>query len=299
MKQTTAKPFLKWAGGKNQLIQLIDQRIPKELNSGNRFNYIEPFIGGGAILFWILQKYKNIDYAVINDINSDLTNAYEVVKANPDGLIKELKKIEKEFYSLNSLELKKQFYLEKRTNFNEDTNDKLFKTSILIFLNKTCFNGLYRVNSKNKFNVPYGNYTTPKICDTENIIEVSKVLQDVIILNGDYEKVLNHSNTDSFIYLDPPYKPISNTSSFNSYSKESFNDNEQVRLSMFCENLSRQNIKWLLSNSDPKNTDSENNFFENLYQKNGNSIQRINAKRMINSKKDGRGDIFELLISNY
>jgi len=291
-----AKPFLKWAGGKTQLIDSISLSLPKNIEDFD--TYIEPFIGSGAIMFWFLKKYPHFKKAVINDINTDLINVYISIKECPYQLIEELAHMQDEYYCLNSEEERKHYFLNKRTSFNEDISiDGLKKSAIFIFLNRTCFNGLYRVNSKNKFNVPFGKYLKPKILDKETILADSDILQKVIILNGDYSEIYNHISGRTFVYLDPPYKPLSETASFNSYSFEAFNDEEQYRLFRFCELLNENNINWLLSNSDPKNTDKYNNFFDNLYQ--NFNIERVEARRNINSNASKRGKINEILINNY
>lgn len=294
-----AKPFLKWAGGKRQLITEIESALPKNIHKKNELTYIEPFIGSGAIMFWFLQKFKNVRKAVINDINGDLTKAYTIIKEEPYLLIDSLSLIQSKYYSLKDDEDRKSFFLEKRDEFNSRHLSYLDNTALLIFLNRTCFNGLYRVNSKNHFNVPFGKYDKPKICDPETIIADSTVLQRVTILNGDYKETLKHATKDTFFYFDPPYKPISKTSSFNSYAKDTFDDAAQIRLKNFCDELSVKNYQWLLSNSDPKNTNPNDNFFDDLYSGNTISIRRVKAKRSINSDSSKRGEIHELLISNY
>jgi len=285
------KPFLKWAGGKTKLIKDIQSSLPENFSDFN--TYIEPFVGGGALLFWILKTYPNIKRAIVNDINKDLTDAYNIVKHRPKELIEELKILNNRYLN----EDKSSLFYEIRKKFNSRNNNDLIQTSYLIFLNKTCFNGLFRVNSKNEFNVPFAKMENPKICDEKNIIDVSNVLQNVVILNGDYTKTIDYANEHSFFYFDPPYKPISKSSSFNSYSVDSFDDSEQNRLKEFCDRLNNKRIKWILSNSDVKNINPEDNFFDELY-KNYN-INRVLMKRTINSNASKRGGIFELLIKNY
>jgi DNA adenine methylase len=294
-----AKPFLKWAGGKGQLIAAIEAALPRELFARKDITYIEPFIGSGAILFWILRRYPAIKNAVINDINEDLVKAYTTIKYEPENLIKALQEIQNEYYQLANEEDRKSFFLEKRSLFNARHLNELDNTALLIFLNRTCFNGLYRVNSSNGFNVPFGKYTNPKICDEKTIMADSNLLQRVTILHGDYQETLKYSTKNTFFYFDPPYKPISKTASFNSYAKDSFNDAEQIRLKEFCDVLSSKNYNWLLSNSDPKNIDPEDHFFDELYASPTNYIDRVKARRAINSNAAKRGEIFEILISNY
>lgn len=293
------RPFLKWAGGKGQLITAIDAALPENLKTNKKLTYIEPFIGSGAVLFWFLQKFPNAKKAVINDVNPDLVKAYNTVKNEPFPLIHALEKIQSHYYKLSTEEDRKSFFLEKRGEFNSRHLSSLNNTALLIFLNRTCFNGLYRVNSKNHFNVPFGKYNKPKICDADTIVADSNLLQKVTILQGDYKETLREATEETFFYFDPPYKPISKTSSFNSYAKDAFNDAEQVRLKEFCDVLTAKSHQWLLSNSDPKNTNPLDNFFDNLFSCSTNRINRVKAKRVINSNAAKRGEIFELLITNY
>ena len=295
-KTIEVRPFLKWAGGKTQLLKLISASLPDDISTYD--TYIEPFTGGGAVLFHVLNNFPHIKHIVINDINTDLCNVYSCLKHTPIELISELTQIQKEFYSFNTNEERKQFYLQKRSVFNERKSSRNGSAALLIFLNKTCYNGLYRVNSKNQFNVPFGRFASlPVICNESFLLNCSKLLQKATILNGDYTQTESYISGKTFIYFDPPYKPISKTSSFNAYSFESFGDAEQHRLLKYCQNAHNMGVKWLLSNSDPKNTDAENNFFDVLYCE--FNIQRVPAKRYINSVKSKRGVINELLIKNY
>jgi len=294
-----AKPFLKWAGGKGQLIPAIEAALPKELFAKKNVTYIEPFIGSGAVLFWILRQFPVIKNAVINDINEDLITAYTAIKHEPERLIKALQKIQSDYYFFRTEEEQRSFFLEKRSLFNARNFNEIDNTALLIFLNKTCFNGLYRVNSSNLFNVPFGRYLNPKICDEKKILADSNILQRVIILQGDYRETLKYACENTFFYFDPPYKPISKTSSFNAYAKDTFGDREQFRLKEFCDQLSSKGYQWLLSNSDPKNNDPSDNFFDDLYGSESTFIDRVKAKRVINSNAAKRGEILEVLISNY
>ena len=299
MKQINkiAKPFVKWAGGKSQLLTEIDNTISEQIKQTN-FTYIEPFVGGGAVLFWILQKYPSIKKAVINDINTDLINSYKTIKENVNEVITILHQWEKEYYALSeNQEKKKEYYYSKRTLFNSRKSDLITQTALFIFLNRTCFNGLYRVNKKNEFNVPIGSYKKPLICDEDNLRAVSNILQKVEILNGDFEDTLKYAKGDTLFYFDPPYKPLSETSSFNSYAKDEFDDNEQIRLANFCKKIDLLNYQWILSNSDVKGKNPNDNFFDDLY-KNFN-IKRVFARRNINSNPNKRGELTELLITNY
>src|SRR5690606_34379720 len=233
----TARPFLKWAGGKTQLISAIERALPTNLTQTN-FTYIEPFVGSGAILFWVLNNFPKLEKAVINDINEDLINTYKIIASRPKELISILEILQNEFHALDGNEDdKKLYYYDKRTLYNSRTEEQSGQAALFIFLNRTCFNGLYRVNRKNEYNVPMGSYKRPAICDKENIFAVSNLLQKVEILCGDFEQTLNYADNNSLFYFDPPYKPLNETSSFNSYAKDEFNDNEQVRLRNFCSKL--------------------------------------------------------------
>ncbi len=293
------KPFLKWVGGKTQLITEIDQLINSQISKYNHITYIEPFVGGGAVLFHILSKFHQINNIIINDINSNLITAYKLIQEDYNQLVSVLLEIEKTYHNITSIESKKQFYLAKRDEFNQENSEfsMIKKTALMLFLNKTCFNGLYRVNKKGKFNVPFGQYKAPTICNTNNIISVHHHLQKVKILQGDFAETLQYAKKPTIFYLDPPYKPIKATSAFTSYSSEDFNDEEQIRLKHFCDQIHLNGHFFILSNSDVKNFNNENTFFDELYQK--YNIKRVKARRSINSKGDGRGKLFELLISNF
>lgn len=291
-----AKPFLKWAGGKTQLISDIEKALPTNIIQTN-FTYIEPFVGSGAVLFWVLNNFPNLKRAVINDTNEDLINTYKTIANNPKELISILEILQNEFHALEGNEdNKKLYYYQKRALYNSRKETQSGQAALFIFLNRTCFNGLYRVNSKNLYNVPMGGYKKPTICDKENILAVSEALQKVEILCGDFEQTLNYTDKNSLFYFDPPYKPLSETSSFNSYAKDEFNDNEQIRLKNFCSKLDILNHTWILSNSDVKGKDENDNFFDDLYS--DFNIQRVEAKRSINANPEKRGKLTELLITN-
>lgn len=296
LNKVKAKPFLKWAGGKTQLISEIEKSLPSEIFTNN-FVYVEPFIGSGAILFWILNNFPNVEKVIINDVNSDLINVYKTIQSNPNQLIDELKILQNQFYDLlTDEEKKKEFYCQKRETYNKRESEQTEQAALFIFLNRTCFNGLYRVNKSNKFNVPIGSYKKPRICDEQNILSVSETLKNVEILNGDFEKTQKFAQENSLFYIDPPYKPLNSTSSFNSYAKDEFTDNEQVRLKSFCDNLTANKVKWILSNSDVKNENSQTSFFDKLYK--NYFIKRVEAKRNINSKGNKRGK-YETVSSSY
>ncbi|RPH32591.1 MAG: DNA adenine methylase [Bacteroidales bacterium] len=293
----TAKPFLKWAGGKAQLINQIRESLPAYLENAKDLIYVEPFIGSGALLFWFLRKFPNTKKVIINDINPDLYKAFCVIKGEPENLIKELTSLQSKYISLDDVK-RKDFFLAKREEFNSRNLDSIKNSALLIFLNKTCYNGLYRVNSKGLFNVPFGQYKNPKICDVDTIRCDSEILQKVTILNGDYSETLKYLDSEkTFFYFDPPYKPISKSSSFNAYAADEFDDKEQERLRNFCKEIDSLGHYFLLSNSDLKNNDTENDYFDTLYK--DFNIKRVKAKRSINSNSAKRGEIFELLISNF
>ena len=291
-----AKPFLKWAGGKTQLIEEIKNNLP-EIVFREPFTYIEPFVGSGAVLFWLLNHFPNIKKAVINDINKELIDTYDTIANSPQQLISVLEDLQNKYYILEDEEAKKNFYYEKRNLFNIKSEEKLIQSALFIFLNRTCFNGLYRVNRKNEFNVPIGSYKRPLICDKENILAVSRALQKVEILCGDFKQTINYTESNTLFYFDPPYKPLSETSSFNAYAKDNFDDKEQIRLRDFCNKLNELNHYWILSNSDVRGKDKNNHFFDDLYA--NYEIKRVLAKRSINANPEKRGVLNELLITNY
>ncbi|WP_302150857.1 DNA adenine methylase [uncultured Alistipes sp.] len=290
-----AKPFVKWAGGKTQLLGEIEKSLPDNFASIEDVVYVEPFVGGGAVLFWLLQRYSNISRAIINDINSDLINVYSVVKVSPDKLVRELQQLESAYIRLGAQE-RKDYYAEQRSLFNEKSASKEVMAALFVFLNRTCFNGLYRVNAKGAFNVPHGKYANPKICDERNIWAVSELLQRVEILCGDFSKTLEYASNKSLFYIDPPYKPLTETSSFTSYAKEGFNDEEQIRLGRFCMEISKRRAMFVASNSDPQEMNPQDDFFYRVYDT--FNIRKVQASRMINANPSGRGKLFEIMITN-
>ena len=296
MCKKRAKPFLKWAGGKGQLIDAFDNMFPQELINGKIKTYIEPFVGGGAVLFHILQNYK-IEKAYINDINKELINCYRCIKADVEEVIKPLSILENEYLSSED---KAKYFYNVRERYNQihlNGHYDYEKCADFIFLNHTCFNGLYRVNKEGKFNVPHGKYKNPLICDKENLRLCSQLLQKVEISFGDYRQALSNADKDSFVYFDPPYRPLIENNSFISYDKSGFDDNDQIELSQNYKKLDRQNCLLMLSNSDPKNTNENDNFFDDLYK--GFNIERVYAKRMINCQASKRGNITEIVVMNY
>jgi len=290
-------PFVKWAGGKGQLIEVLKSNLPDGMGTTIK-KYAEPFIGGGALLFALLNEYA-FEEIYINDTNKELMNAFAVLKDSCNALIGELEIIQSEFEKLN-MEERQTYYYEKRNVFNDlvlNEDNRVEKAALFIFLNKTCFNGLYRVNKAGKFNVPAGKYKNPLICDEENLRNISENLQNVIIRSCDYRDVEPFADCNTFVYFDPPYRPLNATSGFTSYTEDQFNDNDQKELANFYKQLSGKGVKLMLSNSDPHNVNYDDNFFDDLYA--GFDIQRITAVRMINSKAENRGNVTELLIKNY
>jgi DNA adenine methylase len=301
-----AKPFLKWAGGKTQLLDAITCRLPPELERGAITRYVEPFIGSGAVFFQ-LARHATIPELFILDGNEELILAYKTLKTRCDAVVETLRSIQTDYYQLPSDDQKVYFY-KLRRNFNESKDAVNFesdkpglaavkRTTQLIFLNRTCYNGLFRVNSKGEFNVPFGSYKNPTICDAENLNAVAEVLQRATILHGDFEECQKYIHAQTFAYFDPPYRPLNKTSSFTSYAIKPFDDTEQERLAKLYCSLHQTGAKLMLSNSDPHNETLQDDFFDNLYA--GFTIHRIQASRMINSKPEGRGPITELLITNY
>ncbi|WP_201790926.1 DNA adenine methylase [Campylobacter vicugnae] len=296
MNRKLSKPFLKWAGGKGQLLNKFKEIYPQELINGEIKIYIEPFVGGGAVLFDILQNYQ-IEKAYINDINKELINCYRCIKANAEEVIKQLDILEKEYLTSEDRAI---YFYKVRDRYNEiqlNAHYDFEKCADFIFLNKTCFNGLYRVNKDGKFNVPHGKYKNPLICDKENLRSCSNLLQKVEISCGNYEEILEKVGNNTFLYFDPPYRPLIENNSFVSYDKSGFDDNDQIKLAENYKALDDKNCLLMLSNSDPKNINEEDNFFDDIY--NGFEIKRVFAKRMINSSASKRGDITEIIVMNY
>ena len=291
------KPFIKWVGGKTQLISQLDELLPANFEQMDNVTYIEPFVGGGAMLFYMLQRYPNIRQAIINDINGDLTTCYQTVRDYPEELIASLRDIQEAYNELLTEEGRKDFFMAARARYNEKNLDPIENTTKFFFLNRTCFNGLYRVNKKGLFNVPFGKYVNPQIYDEETIRLDSELLRRVEILNGDFERTFEYANGNTLFYFDPPYRPLSDTSSFNDYTKESFNDDAQIRLKEFCDRINDAGYMFMLSNSDCKGKNEEDNFFDVLYA--DYHIERVWAARYINSNPTKRGKLTEILVHNY
>lgn len=295
--KTKAKPFLKWAGGKTQLLPTIDSFLPASFRKEKDITYIEPFVGGGAMLFYMLQTYPNIKHAIVNDINPHLVKTYKIIRDEPKHLIESLREIQSQYRVFGEYEDQKAFYMDIRNKFNTHLLSDIEEATYMIFMNRTCFNGLYRENSKGGFNVPFGRYENPTICDEPLILADSNVLQKVEILNGDFSQTERYIDGYTFVYFDPPYRPLDATSNFNSYVKETFNDDEQKRLKDYFASLSDWGCHEMLSNSDCKARNEEDDFFDELYK--DFFIERVNAKRSINANVSKRGILSELLIRNY
>lgn len=293
------KPFVKWAGGKGHLLGQLQLLFPDNFASMENVSYVEPFVGGGAMLFYILGHYKNVKRVVINDINTDLITCYRIIKDDPSPLIKELKNLEKKYWSL-PVEGQKVLYYDIRAKYNSRKASPLKLAVFFLFLNHTCFNGLYRVNSKSEFNVPCGRYNRPAICNEDTILADHELLKgvEIEILNGDYKMVKDSINPRdyTFVYLDPPYMPISVTSYFKQYSSSPFEEKEQEELEEFCKELGDMNCHVMLSNSDCKNECGES-YFESLYSR--FNIDRIYARRYINAHTNKRDKLSEIVIRNY
>jgi DNA adenine methylase len=274
-----ARPFLKWAGGKGRLLPQLSQFYPEKFN-----NYYEPFFGGGAVFFSLSHTGKSH----INDINDTLMDAYAHVRDNIDALITILKKIEAQYKKLNEAD-RKEYYLKKRTHFNT-LKSGVENTAILIFLNKTCFNGLYRENRKGEFNVPFGRYANPTICDEQNLRQASKLLRECTITCGSYISALSSAKKGDFVYLDPPYFPLSKTSSFTDYHEDGFTADDQRELRDLFVDLDNRGCYVMLSNSAAP-------YIKELY---GNYRQEsVFANRNINAHAAGRGKIAEIVALNY
>lgn len=294
------KPFVKWAGGKGQLLEQIRKTYPVALGESIT-KYAEPFVGGGAVLFDIL-SHRKLKEVYISDINAELINTYQVIRDDVSTLIKHIEEMQTTFPAQHESESRSIYYNNMREKFNslksETKNSySIEKAALFIFLNKTCFNGLYRVNKKGFFNVPQGNYKNPKISDPQNLKAVSKALQNVQMVCGDYRKSFDFIDEKTFVYIDPPYRPLTQTANFTSYTEQLFDDNSQIQLALFVQSITEKGAKVVISNSDPKNVTPEDDFFDVLYKE--HRINRVQATRMINSNAANRGQISELLIRNY
>ena len=295
-----AKPFVKWAGGKGSVVDQLNTLLPVDFDVWEDVTYVEPFVGGGAMLFFMLQAHHNIRRVVINDINPDLITLYNIVKSNPRYLIEVTASYQTE-YSRRDAAAKKQMFYQSRDRYNNESLDENERAALFLFLNHTCYNGLFRVNNQGKFNVPFGRYVSTGFDSPETIMETHRVLNSIefnILRPGDYKTIASHLSTRgrNFVYFDPPYRPLSTTSYFKEYSNDPFGDEQQIELKLFCDRLNRRGCSIMLSNSDSKNDDGAS-FFEALYE--GYNITRIDVPRFINANGQGRSKIKEVLIRNY
>jgi DNA adenine methylase len=296
---------LKWAGGKRQLLPQIDRFLPRALEEGAITRYVEPFVGSGALFFHIAQVYSP-SQLYISDFNRELILAYRTIRRRVEDLISALREIEYHYHPLTE-KGRKVFYYDQRARFNNAPLAQLAESSLpeenvertaqLIFLNRTCYNGLFRVNSQGEFNVPFGRYKNPTICDAPNLRAVAGVLQRTEVQFGHYHSCAKVVDEKSLVYFDPPYRPISKTANFTAYSRQVFDDQAQLELAQFYRKLDQRGAYLMLSNSDPHNVDPEDDFFESAYA--GFRIERVCASRRINSRAEKRGSINELLIINY
>ncbi len=294
MKQIVSKPFVKWAGGKGQLLSEIRAKYPAKLG-GHISKYAEPFVGGGAVLFDLLNRYQ-LREVYIGDANRELIHTYKTIRDSVKELIDVLRKFESEYLPAQD-EARKEIYYARRERFNmlkSSQSETHELAASFIFLNRTCFNGLYRVNSKGLYNVPQGSYRNPCICDEVNLRSVSDKLQGVDIVCGDYQQSRDFIDERTFAYFDPPYRPLSSTSSFTTYAQDGFGDEKQEELALFIDEMSERGAWVVASNSDPKNLNADDNFFDAMYAK--HQVFRIEASRSINSVSSKRGRISELLI---
>ncbi len=300
-----ARPYLKWAGGKTQLLLELEKRLPLFiLESGVIERYVEPFVGGGAMFFFLKNHYQ-VTESILLDVNPELIMAYRVIQSDVDKLITLLMDMETEHLQKGEEARKENFYsireeynCEMRLMDYQNYGDEwIQRTASLIFLNKTCFNGLFRINSKGEFNVPFGRYRNPTICDEGNLLAVHHALEKTEILCRDFTHARHFIEKNTLVYMDPPYRPLNSTSQFTSYSRERFNDQDQEKLAHFYREMDLKGAYLILSNSDPKNHDPEDNFFDELYS--GYKIDRVPAKRNINSNTSSRGEIKELIIRNF
>lgn len=295
-KSIIAKPFVKWAGGKGSLVKLLAAHLPADFCNKKDVTYIEPFVGGGAMLFYMLTNFPNIRRVIINDVNADLILCYRFVKNNPEKLIAQLKRIENEYSQLQTMEEKSIYYYRMRDKYNDNIPMDDERAACFIFLNKTCFNGLYRVNTTGKFNVPFGKYKKPLICDDVLISIDHKLLKNVDIYTGNYSEISKHLGKGyNYIYIDPPYRPLSGTAYFKEYSHNVFDDKEQEKLKKFCDKLTDKGCQIMQSNSN--SMDEGESYFAKLYQE--YYIDQIKAHRYINAHVGKREKETELLIMNY
>ena len=290
------RPFVKWAGGKYNLSEVIINESSDLINFDNFNTYIDPFVGGGGMFFSIIKKFS-FDRLIISDINEELINVYIQIRDNLNELVSFLNKIQNEYNYFISMDEKKDYYYQLRTKFNENIskgNLNAFHASLFIALNKLDFNGLYRVNLKGLFNVPFGKRITANLYDIENLKSVSSVLKRTEIYVQDYKKCIDLVDEKSLVYFDSPYRPLPGSSSFTSYTKSDFNDDDQKELAVIANRVRLKGGTFILSNSDPKQTNKKDNFFDELYD--DCIIKRISASRNIGANSKSRGNVSEILV---
>ena len=302
---TLASPILKWAGGKTQLLPVINDNLPQKIINRDIDTYIEPFLGGGAVFFNLYKRF-NFKKIYLFDINPELIILYNSIKFHVDEVINELTVLSNKYLLDIPEDKRANFFYSVRDDYNNELskihkmlNKKVYsprRAAMTIFLNRTCFNGLFRVNKKGYFNVPHGKYKNPTILFENKLYAVSEALQNAEIIQGDFTNCDTYLSDNTFIYYDPPYRPVSKSSSFNSYSKEDFNDIEQIRLANFYSHLNKKGVLQMLSNSDPSNYITDT-FFDDLYSE--FNILRVTATRRINSVSNKRGSLTEILVRNY
>ncbi|MFQ5640993.1 MAG: DNA adenine methylase [bacterium] len=304
IKNNSARPFLKWAGGKTQLIDTFQKYYPAELKSGKIKQYIEPFLGSGAVFFDVVKNF-DVGSAFLGDINDELILVWRVIQNDVEKLIGILERYARKYKQLDNEKRKQVFYDVRKTynqhrfkiNYKTYSENWVSRAAQLIFLNRTCFNGLFRMNSKGEFNTPTGDYKNPKICDAQNLFMVAEILQIAEIRTLHFTDIQKTVEKNSFVYFDPPYRPLSKTAHFTSYSRFQFNDEQQIELAKLFTQLDKKQSKLMLSNSDPKNVNPQDDFFDDLYKE--YNLFRVKANRMINSDKAKRGPINEILVTNY
>jgi DNA adenine methylase len=299
-----ARPFLKWAGGKRRLLPQLAAHFPADLHAGGITKYAEPFMGGGALFFHVASRFA-LEAIYLTDMNPELVVTYRTIQRAVEAVIERLVTLERRYLALPEAE-RKAFYYATRSTFNDARHGFDFatfseawltRTCQLLFLNRTCYNGLFRVNRKGAFNVPFGRYRNPTICHADRLRHAARLLQNATIEHGDFTRCASFVDDQTLVYFDPPYRPISATAHFNSYAKQPFGDAEQLRLASFYRQLDARGARLMLSNSDPHNESADDDFFEDAYR--GFRIERIAARRAINSNPQRRGAITELLILNY
>lgn len=301
--QLAVNSLVKWAGGKKRLAPTIEQLAMTKVDFNEIDTYVEPFAGGASMFLYMVTKY-HFKRQIISDFNPDLINVYRQVRDNPIDLVTRLQKIQQDYNCLSDsdeMSAKKAFFYDIREQYNtellsEDTQS-LNHAVLFLFLNKADFNGLYRVNSKGLFNVPFGRRKKLNLYDHDNLMTIATLLKDTEILVGDYQNTAQYADKNTFFYLDPPYRPLTNSASFTSYTKSDFNDNSQKQLAEFAKKIANQGAHFALSNSDPHQSDPEDDFFDDLYA--SFDIKRIQASRMISATSRGRGNVSELLIVHW